>query len=72
MTSPEDFTLGQRRWTANPNIPIQRFGAVGFLPPSGRGGCQVATNRDTMSDFDDGFYSEMLPNRQRKGSPPGY
>ena len=32
----------------------------------------VATNRDTMSDFDDGFYSEMLPNRQRKGSPPGY
>jgi hypothetical protein len=30
MTSPGDFTLGQRRWTANPNIPIQRCGTVGF------------------------------------------
>jgi len=31
MTSPEDSNLGQRWWTANPNIPIQRCGAVGFL-----------------------------------------
>jgi len=31
MTSPEDSNLGQRWWTANPNIPTQRRGAVGFL-----------------------------------------
>jgi hypothetical protein len=31
MTSPEDSNLGQRWWTANPNIPTQRCGAVGFL-----------------------------------------
>ena len=31
MTSPEDSNLGQRWWTANHNIPIQRCGAVGFL-----------------------------------------
>ena len=30
MTSPEDSNPGQRWWTANPNIPIQRFGTVGF------------------------------------------
>ena len=31
MTSPEDSNLGQRWETANPNIPTQRCGAVGFL-----------------------------------------
>jgi hypothetical protein len=31
MTSPEDSNLGQRWETANPQIPTQRCGAVGFL-----------------------------------------
>jgi hypothetical protein len=31
MPSPEDPNLGQRWWTANHNIPIQRCGAVEFL-----------------------------------------
>ena len=30
MTSLEDSNLGQRWETANPNIPIQRCGTVGF------------------------------------------